>query len=267
MHERGQLCQDQETEFALIRESLVVSRVNHIPRVHGHSRKSSMTSGLRLHCDCSKAVTIDNNTQQHTTTTHKQNTNNTQATNKKTNTQPTNNTQPANQANQATNLPTNQPNKQTNKQQSTKQPTDNRRKHGAQGAQTGWAVAQINEATHELVCSVHGAMPISLPVQRRIMRAELWASLQSIILSEPGATFISDCAAVLRGLERGQKWCSAARTPHADVWRRIWERFRDIGEEAHIDSVTKCKAHLCKAEQAKLDDAIATGKRAGRRAG
>ena len=42
-------------------------------------------------------------------------------------------------------------------------------KHGAQGGQTGWAVAQINEATRVLVCSAHGAMPISLPVQRRIM--------------------------------------------------------------------------------------------------
>ena len=64
--------------------------------------------------------------------------------------------------------------------------------HGALGGQTGWAVAQINEATLELV------WPVSLPVQRRIMRAELWVLRQAIILSEPGATFISDCAAVLR---------------------------------------------------------------------
>ena len=64
------------------------------------------------------------------------------------------------------------------------------RKHGAQGGQTAWAVAQINEATHELVCSVHGAMPISLLVQRRIVRAELWALLPAIVLSEPGATIM-----------------------------------------------------------------------------
>ena len=38
MRERVQLCQDPQTEFALIRESLGVSRVsvNHIFRVHGH---------------------------------------------------------------------------------------------------------------------------------------------------------------------------------------------------------------------------------------
>ena len=97
-------------------------------------------------------------------------------------------------------------------------------------------------------------MPISLPVQRRILRAELWALWQANILSEPGATFVSDCATVLRGLERGPQLCTAARMPHADVWRRIWECFRDIGDEAHVDSVTKCKAHLSKAERAKLDD-------------
>ena len=93
----------------------------------------------------------------------------------------------------------------------------------------------------------------SLPVQRRILRAELWALWQAIILSEPGATFVSDCATVLRGLERWPKWCTAARRPHADVWRRIWDCFRDIGDEAHVDSVAKCKAHLSKAERAKLD--------------
>ena len=127
--------------------------------------------------------------------------------------------------------------------------------HGSQEGQAGWAVAQIHETTHELVCSALGAMPISLPVQRRILRAELWALWQAIILSEPGATFVSDCATVLRGLERRRKWCTAARRPHADVWRRIWDCFQDIGEEAHFDSVTKSKAHLSKAEQAKLDEA------------
>ena len=36
MHERVQLCQDPQTEFAL-RESLGASRINHILRVHGHT--------------------------------------------------------------------------------------------------------------------------------------------------------------------------------------------------------------------------------------
>ena len=37
MHERVQLCRDPQTEFALLRESLGVSRINHILRVHGHT--------------------------------------------------------------------------------------------------------------------------------------------------------------------------------------------------------------------------------------
>ena len=36
MHERVQLCQAPQTEFALQRESLGVSRINHILTVHGH---------------------------------------------------------------------------------------------------------------------------------------------------------------------------------------------------------------------------------------
>ena len=70
-------------------------------------------------------------------------------------------------------------------------------------------MAQIHETSHELVCSAHGAMPISLPVQPCILRAELWALWQAIILSEPGATFVSGCATVLRDLERGPGWCTA----------------------------------------------------------
>ena len=37
MHKRVQLCQESQTEFALLRESTGVSRINHILRVHGHT--------------------------------------------------------------------------------------------------------------------------------------------------------------------------------------------------------------------------------------
>ena len=36
MHERVQLCQDPQTEFALLPQSLGVSRIRHVLRVHGH---------------------------------------------------------------------------------------------------------------------------------------------------------------------------------------------------------------------------------------
>ena len=37
MHESVQLCQDPQTELALLRESLGVRRTNHVLRVHGHT--------------------------------------------------------------------------------------------------------------------------------------------------------------------------------------------------------------------------------------
>ena len=37
MRERAQLCQDSQTEFALLREGPGVSRINHILRVHSHT--------------------------------------------------------------------------------------------------------------------------------------------------------------------------------------------------------------------------------------
>ena len=55
MHERVQLCQDPQTEFALQRESLGASRINHILRVHDHTihrnsklQKSTTRSGSGL---------------------------------------------------------------------------------------------------------------------------------------------------------------------------------------------------------------------------
>ena len=55
MHDCVQLCQDPQTEVALLREGLGVSRINHILRVHGHTSlqergelpKSSMKLGRR----------------------------------------------------------------------------------------------------------------------------------------------------------------------------------------------------------------------------
>ena len=37
VHERVHLSQDPQTEFAILRESLGVSRINHILKVHGHT--------------------------------------------------------------------------------------------------------------------------------------------------------------------------------------------------------------------------------------
>ena len=96
--------------------------------------------------------------------------------------------------------------------------------HGAQGGQMGWAVAQINEAIHELVCSALGVTPISPSVQCRTMRAELWALLQVIILYEPGATFITECAVVLSGTKTRLETNLGTLPRH---WRGSPQRFGD----------------------------------------
>ena len=64
MHERVQSCHDPETEFALLRGSLGVSRINHILRVHGHTIRQeketanifSTTEATRGHHACGHAV-------------------------------------------------------------------------------------------------------------------------------------------------------------------------------------------------------------------
>ena len=106
-------------------------------------------------------------------------------------------------------------------------------KHGSQSGQS----SQIHETSHELVCSAHGATQISLPVQRRILRAELWALWQGIILSEPRATFISDCATVpeawnegRNGVQQREGWMlmrggNLGMLPRH--WRRSPHRLRD----------------------------------------
>ena len=128
-------------------------------------------------------------------------------------------------------------------------------KHGSQGGQS-WMGRSANPRGLPTSGSAQRMVPRRSfsQGQRRILRAELWALWQAVILSGPGASFGSDCATVLKGLERGPKWCTAARRPHGDVWRRLWDCFRNIGDEAHIDAVTKSKAHLSKAERAKLDE-------------
>ena len=51
MRERVHLCQDPQTEFALLYESLGVSRINHILRVHGHTINEPLKFMMRVDSD------------------------------------------------------------------------------------------------------------------------------------------------------------------------------------------------------------------------
>ena len=70
--------------------------------------------------------------------------------------------------------------------------------------------------------------------------------------SNPPLTVHIDCAAVLTMIAKGPKLCTAARTQHADVWRRIWRCIQDIGQGEFGVQFAKCAAHRTKATAAKL---------------
>ena len=38
-----------------------------------------------------------------------------------------------------------------------------------------------------------------------------------------------DNLTVIKGLCRGEQYCTVPRRPHADLWRRIWFKLRDLG--------------------------------------
>ena len=95
-----------------------------------------------------------------------------------------------------------------------------------------------------------GPLPVSLPVQRRIKRAGLWAFLQVLREAMPPLTFYTDHLGILQGLAKGKKWCCSGRRPQADVWRLIWCRLEDLeydfdNENASI-KVQKVKAHVAR---------------------
>jgi len=120
-------------------------------------------------------------------------------------------------------------------------------KHRA-GGQCGWAVTGMQGGD---TVTAWGAMPATLPVQKRILRAELWAILQALRHSQPPVHVHTDCAIVLQLLKKGRKVCTSSRTKHADVWRLIWHCLDDIGLSNGGVSMHKVKAHVT---QSKLAD-------------
>jgi len=120
-------------------------------------------------------------------------------------------------------------------------------KHRA-GGQCGWAVTGMQGGD---TVTAWGAMPATLPVQKRILRAELWAILQALRHSQPPVHVHTDCAIVLQLLKKGRKVCTSSRTKHADVWRLIWHCLDDIGLSNDGVSMHKVKAHVT---QSKLAD-------------
>ncbi len=124
------------------------------------------------------------------------------------------------------------------------------------GGQAGWGAVVLNPAKHDGADEeeeeeaafghgivLYGPLPVQLPVQRRILRAELWALWRVLLRAIPPLRIFIDNAAVVEGVGRGRLWCCQANRPHADVWRSIWRILEDIGMGPGGVEVVKCRSH------------------------
>ena len=130
------------------------------------------------------------------------------------------------------------------------------------GGQAGWAAVTCPPGETRSVTALYGPLPVALPVQRRILRAELWGLLQILVACMPPLRVHVDNATVVRGVAMGRAWCCHSSRPHADVWRRIWHYLDDIGLGTSGIVVQKCKSHQSESVIATLsaaEQAVARG--------
>ena len=119
----------------------------------------------------------------------------------------------------------------------------------------GWAVVGEHEGqlfTH------YGAVPLPRPTS---LAAELRALLMCLRLAgESLEEVVTDCATVVRGLQRGKTWTTASSRPQAHIWMLIWEKLDDLmlvpGDNL---TVTKVKAHKTKAAKQQLEQRASRG--------
>ena len=111
------------------------------------------------------------------------------------------------------------------------------------GGALGWGIAAATDEGTPLVRH-HGLVPVDLPVQRRILRAELWSLLALLRLMVPPVRAVTDNSTIIRGLAMGEQWCTAPTRAHADVWRLVWFQLNDVGLGLAGIDVEKVKAHL-----------------------
>ena len=80
-------------------------------------------------------------------------------------------------------------------------------------------------------------------VQKRILRAELWAMLQLLVACISQLVVHVDNASVVDGVARGRRWCCHSNGRTADVWRVVWHQLDDVGIREHGVRLVKCKSH------------------------
>ena len=114
----------------------------------------------------------------------------------------------------------------------------------------GRSAVQLGPDDTEVVVSVYGSVALANSKTHSASRALGCPS--DLATARPGANFVTRCQTVTLGLEKGKQWCVSARRPPADVCKRIWCFFEDMGTDSRINADVACKAHLTEVEKSKL---------------
>ncbi|CAK0824341.1 unnamed protein product [Prorocentrum cordatum] len=97
-------------------------------------------------------------------------------------------------------------------------------------AQTGWAAMSLTDEGSAKM-QLWGPLPCPLPIHRRVKRAEMWASLKVLErMMPPGRIYTGHKAikGILGGSQKGEWWYTSWKRPHADIWKRIWHKVKDL---------------------------------------
>jgi ribonuclease HI len=101
-------------------------------------------------------------------------------------------------------------------------------------ATCGFAQVANGKVTAEGYC--HAAHP-----RKTSPVAEMMAIVESLKVCGTTLTIKTDYLPAVQGYRKGKAWCTASSNPFADLWRKIWRKVEDIGEEnVHI---LKVKGH------------------------
>ena len=82
----------------------------------------------------------------------------------------------------------------------------------------GWAFAVLDEAGHEKY-ACFGPLPLEQGRQS-IFLVELWAIVMALQVAI--APIHTDCANILKGVERGAEWCTRPESHWANLWHCFW---------------------------------------------
>ncbi|CAK0869555.1 unnamed protein product, partial [Prorocentrum cordatum] len=112
-------------------------------------------------------------------------------------------------------------------------------------AQTGWAATSINENGMPKY-QMWGPLPCTPPVHMEIKRAEMSTFYQALERKPGKGNIYTDHRGNIEGLQKGGRWCISWKRPHADIWKRIWHKVRDL--DLDVNGVYHVKAHRSKAK-------------------